>query len=318
VGELGGDAGAGPEAEADVDGEEPASEASRQALSIYLGELSTIPLLTREQEVELARRVAEGDAEAARRLTEANLRLVVMIARRYQNRGLPLADLIAEGNLGLLRAVQKFRWDRGTRFSTYGTWWIRQAIVRALANQARLIRQPVHVEALLARYRRAKAQLTQEQGRSPTLQEIADRLEVRVEKLEGLEAAGTTPLSLELPFGEGRGVLADALRPDPGDPGRGLLAEGTPGRPAEPEFVRVAAFLKSQAALQEILAELPATERTVIVRRFGLADHEPMTLEAIGRQLGVTRERVRQIEGSALRKLRRGLLARGVDDVPEL
>jgi RNA polymerase primary sigma factor len=198
--------------------------ASRQSLSIYLSELARIPLLSREQEVELAKRVAAGDADAARRLTEANLRLVVMIARRYQNRGLALPDLVAEGNLGLIRAVEKFRWDRGTRFSTYATWWIRQAVVRALANQARLIRQPVHIEALMYRYRRAKAQLTQTLGRDPTIEEIARRLDVPPAKLEGLEAAAAAPLSLALPFGEGQGVLADAIRMDPGDPGRSRAA----------------------------------------------------------------------------------------------
>jgi RNA polymerase primary sigma factor len=307
----GGDEAEEAEPEEEIDAE---PGASRQGLSIYLSELSRIPLLTREQEVELAKGVAAGDTEARRRLAEANLRLVVMIARRYQNRGMALPDLIAEGNLGLLRAVEKFQWDRGTRFSTYATWWIRQAVVRALANQARLIRQPVHVEALLGRYRRAKAQLTQKLGREPSLDEIAARLEVPKEKLESLEVGAATPLSLALPFGEGTGVLADAIRMDPGDPGRGLLAETPSGPPPDPEFVRVASFLRSQSALHEIMAGLPPTERLIITRRFGLDEQPPLTLEAIGRQLGVTRERVRQIESAALAKLRRGLKARGVED----
>src|SRR5262249_28053579 len=151
------------------------------------------------------------DKEAERRMVEANLRLVVMIARRYRNRGLPLGDLIEEGNLGLLRAVQKFRWERGTRFSTYGTWWIRQSIARALANQARLIRLPVHVEALLAKYRRAKDELTIRLGRAPDLAEIATELRVPIRHLEGLEEAGRTPLSLETPVAGGESVLSDVV-----------------------------------------------------------------------------------------------------------
>jgi RNA polymerase primary sigma factor len=283
-----------------VDGDPLEAEAEqppgRPALSIYLREISRIPLLTREEELETAKRVATGDPDAERRMVEANLRLVVMIARRYVNRGLPLGDLIEEGNLGLLRAVQKYRWDRGTRFSTYATWWIRQAIVRALANQARLIRLPVHVEALLGKYRREKERFTQEHGRSPTLVEMAARLEVPIEHLEGLEEVAATPLSLETPVGEGRGILKDVVADQ-----------------AEPGAATVAALLREQADLQGILDALPATERSVITQRFGLQEQAPQTLEAIGRQMGVTRERVRQIEAAALRKLRARLEARGIE-----
>jgi RNA polymerase primary sigma factor len=289
----------------EVEPEEPdedlgAAAAGRPALSVYLREISRIPLLTREEEQELAKRVAAGDAEASRRMVESNLRLVVMVARRYAHRGLPLGDLIEEGNLGLLRAVQKFQWQRGTRFSTYATWWIRQAVVRALANQARLIRLPVHVEALLGKYRRAKEELTRALARPPTLQEVADHLKEPLHHLEGLEEAAAAPLSLETPVGEGSGVLRDIV-PERGERSAESLAD----------------LLRAQADLRDILAVLPPTERDVITRRFGLAEESPMTLEAIGRGLGVTRERVRQIEAAALRKLRGRLEARGVS-LPEL
>ncbi len=281
-------------AEPEGEGEE-VSPAARNALAVYQAELARLPLLTREEEIALAKRVAAGDAEAERRMVEANLRLVVKIARRYVGRGLSLLDLIEEGNLGLLRAVRKYRWERGTRFSTYAVWWIRQFIVRAIANQARLIRLPVHVEALYAKYLRAKERLARQLERTPTLAEIASELGVPVEHLEGLEEVAATPLSLETPVGEGGGVLQDIM------PDR--------DRPASDA---VAGVLRQQADLREILAALPPNERTVITLRFGLGEEAPMTLEAIGRRLGVTRERVRQIEAAALRKLRGRLEARGV------
>jgi RNA polymerase primary sigma factor len=285
-----------PEGEAlEAEAEAEATPAARNALAVYQKEISRIPLLTREEEVALAKRVAAGDADAERRMVEANLRLVIKIARRYMNRGLPLADLIEEGNLGLIRAVRKFRWERGTRFSTYAVWWIRQFIVRAIANQARLIRLPVHVEALYSQYRRAKDRLTAELGRPPTLEEIARALEKPVDQLDGLEEVAATPLSLETPVGDGTGVLAD------------VVADRE--RPASDA---VASALRQQADLRAILEALPPTERTVITLRFGLEDEAPMTLEAIGQRLGVTRERIRQIEGAALRKLRARLEARGV------
>jgi RNA polymerase primary sigma factor len=274
---------------------EDGARSARQALALYFREISRIPLLSREEELELARRVAAGDPEAERRMVEANLRLVVKIARRYVNRGLPLLDLIEEGNLGLLHAVRKYRWDRGTRFSTYATWWIRQAIVRALANQARLIRLPVHVEALLAKYTRTKERLALELGRPPTLEEVAAELKVPAKHLEGLEEVAATPLSLEAPVGEGKAVLRDVM-PDRSDPGSDVLA----------------ALLRERADLREVLDALPPNERTVIALRFGLDGESPMTLEAIGQRMGVTRERIRQIEASALRRLRARLAARGV------
>jgi RNA polymerase sigma factor (sigma-70 family) len=286
------------EADPELDESEASGSApGRPALSIYLQEISRIPLLSREQEVELAKRVADGDRDAERRMVEANLRLVVMVARRYQNRGLPLGDLIEEGNLGLLRAVQKFRWERGTRFSTYGTWWIRQAIVRALANQARLIRLPVHVEALLGKYRRAKEQLTaRNNGQPPGLAEIAAELKVPVHHLEGLEEAGRTPLSLETPVADGEVVLRDVVADE-----------------GERDAALETALRQDREAVTRVLATLPDTERAIVNERFGLGGEPPLTLEAIGRRMGVTRERVRQIEAGALRKLRAGLRTHGID-----
>jgi RNA polymerase primary sigma factor len=299
---LDAEAGGEPEAEAgpaeDLDDleEADAGPAARNALAAYLAEIRRISLLTREQEVELAKQVAAGDTEAERRMVEANLRLVVMVARRYVSRGLSLLDLIEEGNLGLLRAVRKYRWDRGTRFSTYAVWWIRHMIVRALANQARLSRLPVHIELLYSKYRRAKERLTRELDRPPSLEEIARDLEVPIEHLEGLEEVAATPLSLETPVGEGGGVLRDVVA-DPDQPGTD----------------RVATLLRQRADVREMLDALPANERRVLALRFGLdGDAPPMTLEAIGQQLGLTRERIRQIEGAALRKLRARLEARGL------
>jgi RNA polymerase sigma factor (sigma-70 family) len=282
----------------ELDAEEAESVGQRPPIGIYLSEISRIPLLTREQEVELAKQVAAGDEAARKRMVESNLRLVVMLARRYQGRGLPLSDLIAEGNLGLIRAVEKFRWDRGTRFSTYATWWIRQAIQRALANQARLIRLPVHVGALLGKYRRTRERLTQERGRAPELAEIAAELGMTVKDLERLEEASRTPLSLETPVGgEGEGVHLKDVVPDREESGAAA----------------VAGLLREQADLRELLGTLPPNERSIIFDRFGLGGEAPVTLEAIGRRMGVTRERIRQIEASALRKLRQRLEARGVE-----
>lgn len=286
-----------PADDADDEGSREGTEpAGRPALSIYLREMSRIPLLSREEETALAKRVAAGDREAERRMAEANLRLVVMIARRYANRALALPDLIAEGNLGLLRAVQKFQWQRGTRFSTYATWWIRQAIVRALANQARLIRLPVHVEALLGKYRRAKVRLTQELGRPPSVAEVAERIEEPLERLQGLEEVAATPLSLETPVGDGEGVLQDVV----------------PGL-AEPDAAALMAALRDQADLRDVLEDLSSVEQSVITRRFGLDGNPSSTLEAIGQTMGLTRERIRQIEAATLRKIKERLRARGVD-----
>ena len=281
----------------DTELREETRDTSRANLALYLKEISRIALLTREEEAELARRARAGDDVAKSRLIEANLRLVVQIARRYLNRGLPLPDLIEEGNLGLLRAVEKFDPERGLRFSTYGVWWIRHAIVRALANQARTIRIPVHVGLLLARYQREYQRLMQEIGRPPTPEELAKALKTTVDEIEELEEVRQQqPLSLDTPVGHEQGRLADVVADPSADPSS-LLTE----------------LFRKRADLVSVFDDLAANERTVLRRRFGLEGNAPETLETIGKSLGLTRERVRQIEGAGLRKLRALLGARGVN-----
>jgi RNA polymerase sigma factor (sigma-70 family) len=282
-------------------GEKPdapeAGNRSRELIALYLQEIARVKLLTPEEEQDLARRVQAGDAEAEKRLVEANLRLVVRIARRYLHRGLSLLDLIEEGNVGLLHAARKFQPNRGTRFSTYATWWIRQAVVRALANQARTIRLPVHVELLLSQYMKQRNLLTQRLGRAPTLEEVAAVMNRPAGELEQLESLRQHPVSLDKPTGEdGKGSLGDTVEDPSAAAGSGL-----------------AAMLRARADLAGVLQDLPDRERTVVTLRFGLAGEEPMTLERIGQRLGLTRERVRQIEGAALRQLRRLLAARDVE-----
>jgi RNA polymerase sigma factor (sigma-70 family) len=273
----------------------PAGDRTRELLSLYLQEISRVKLLTADEEQALARRVQSGDPEAEKRLVEANLRLVVRVARRYLHRGLSLLDLIEEGNVGLLHAARKFRPDRGTRFSTYAVWWIRQAVVRALANQARTIRLPVHVELLLAQYMKQRNALTQKLGRPPTREEVAAAMNRPVGELEQLESLRQHPISLDKPTGaDGQGSLGETVE-DP-NAGAGL-----------------AAILRKRADLAGVLQDLPDRERTVVTLRFGLGGQEPQTLERIGQQLGLTRERVRQIEAGALDRLRRLLVARDVE-----
>ncbi len=273
-----------------------AAARGRELLSLYLRDIAKVPLLTPEEEQELARRVQAGDAAAERRLTEANLRLVVRVARRYLHRGLSLLDLIEEGNLGLLQAVRKFQPGRGTRFSTYAVWWIRQAVTRALANQARIIRLPVHVEQLLGHYAKKKTALTQELGRAPTTEEIAKAMGQPLDEIEHLERVSQRPVSLDSPVdADGSSTLQDIVKD----------ADPLPGG--------LAAALRARDDLAGLLADLPDQERTVVSLRFGLSGEGPLTLEAIGKRLGVTRERVRQVEDTALQRLRRLLAARGVD-----
>ena len=274
-----------------------AAERNRAILAMYLDEVRRIDLLSAEQEQALARRVQAGDAQAAQQLVEANLRLVISVARRYQHRGLSLLDLIEEGNLGLLTAARKFDPARGTRFSTYATWWIRQAIVRALANQARLVRLPVHVELLLSQYVRARTALQQELRRPPTTAEVAARMGKPTEQVEDLEALRLQhAVSLDAPTGrEGTGRLGDMIRDQ-----------------SPPPDARLVAALGAVGDVKDLLADLPDNERRVLTGRFGLDGTAPRTLEAIGKDLGVTRERVRQIEAAALRKLQALLRARGI------
>jgi RNA polymerase sigma factor (sigma-70 family) len=269
----------------------------RELLGLYLSDIAKIPLLTPEDEQELARKVQAGDADAERRLTEGNLRLVVRVARRYLNRGLSLLDLIEEGNLGLLQAVKKFQPGRGTRFSTYAVWWIRQAVARALANQARTIRLPVHIELLLGRFAKKKSELTQQLGRAPTTEEIAKALDHPIEEIEHIERMSQRPVSLDAPPGlGGDGSIEDMVKDNEPLPGTGL-----------------GAALRAREDLAGVLRDLPDAERDVLGWRFGLSGEAPMTLEAIGRKIGVTRERVRQIEAAALERLRRLMAARGVE-----
>jgi RNA polymerase primary sigma factor len=264
-------------------------DASRANLALYVGEIRRIPLLTREEEVALARRVRAGDEAAKARLIESNLRLVVQIARRYMNRGLPLQDLIEEGNLGLIRAVEKFDPGRGLRFSTHATWWIRQAVARALADQARTIRLPVHVEVLLGRCQREQQRLTEQLGRTPTREEVARELGIPAEQLAELDEIRRPPVSLETAAGS---TVADPS----GDPGE-----------------RLRRFLHGRSEFVGLLDDLSENERRVLRLLFGLDGGEPETLDGIGRTLGLTRERIRQIKHAGLRKLRAMLAARGVD-----
>jgi RNA polymerase primary sigma factor len=281
----------------DEDLRDETREQSRANLGVYLGEIARIPLLSGEEEHALATRVRAGDEAAKQRMVEANLRLVVQIARRYLNRGLPLPDLIEEGNLGLLRAVEKFDPDRGTRFSTYATWWIRQAVVRALANQARTIRLPVHVELLLSRYMREQRRLTQALGRPPSIAELAAALGITEEEVEELDEVRQQPVSLDAPVAENR---------------QSTLGDMVVDRTADPAGSLVSLFQR-RAELASVLDDLAANERTVLRRRFGLEGDPPETLETIGQRLKLSRERVRQIEAAGLRKLRALLAARGID-----
>jgi RNA polymerase sigma factor (sigma-70 family) len=280
----------------EVDQRDESRDTSRANLAVYFQEIARIPLLTAAEETALSRRVQAGDEAAKQRMVEANLRLVVQIARRYRDRGLPLPDLIEEGNIGLLRAVEKFDPDRGARFSTYATWWIRQAVTRALANQARTIRLPVHVELLLGRYSREHQRLTQDLGRTPTPAELAQALGTSEDQIAELEELRLQPLSLDQPATPDRPRLRDIIPDTAGDPTTALTR-----------------LFRARADLAAVFDDLAPNERTVLRHRFGLEGDEPETLEAIGQRMGYSRERIRQIEASGLRKLRALLGARGID-----
>ena len=261
-------------------------ETTTDALQLFLREAGRHQLLTAAQEVELAKRIERGDEGAKQRMIQSNLRLVVSIAKNYRNQGLPFLDLIQEGTLGLIRAVEKFDWRRGYKFSTYATWWIRQAVARALADKARTIRMPVHIVERMQKMNRAERTLWMELGREPTLEEIADEASLPIEQAREVRAAARASASLDQPVG------------DQDDAVFGDFVAGDDPLPEE----HVETSLRSQA-LAVALQALSDRERQVLVLRSGLVDEEPKTLEEIGRRLGLTRERVRQIELESLRRL---------------
>ena len=255
---------------------------------MYLKEIGKVPLLSAEEEIELAKRMELGDQEAKKRLAEANLRLVVSIAKRYVGRGMLFLDLIQEGNLGLIKAVEKFDYRKGYKFSTYATWWIRQAITRAIADQARTIRIPVHMVETINKLIRVSRQLLQELGREPTPEEIAAEMNMPVERVREILKISQEPVSLETPIGEEEDShLGDFIQDD-----------------NVPVPADAAAFTLLKEQLEEVLRTLTPREEEVLRMRFGLTDGKPHTLEEVGKEFDVTRERIRQIESKALRKLR--------------
>ena len=266
----------------------PKGVAVDDPVRMYLKEIGKVPLLTAEEETDLAQRMEQGDEEAKQKLCEANLRLVVSIAKRYVGRGMLFLDLIQEGNLGLIKAVDKFDWRRRFKFSTYATWWIRQAITRSIADQARTIRIPVHMVETINKQIRITRQLLQEFGRDPTPEEIAAEMEISVEKVREISKIAQEPVSLETPIGEEEDSHLGDFIPD----------EDAPS-PAD-----AAAFSMLKEQLVEVLATLTDREQEVLRLRFGLDDGRARTLEEVGQQFKVTRERIRQIEAKALRKLR--------------
>ncbi|WP_249297893.1 RNA polymerase sigma factor RpoD [Jutongia huaianensis] len=265
---------------------------------MYLKEIGKVPLLSADEEVELAKRMEEGDAEAKKKLAEANLRLVVSIAKRYVGRGMLFLDLIQEGNLGLIKAVEKFDYKKGYKFSTYATWWIRQAITRAIADQARTIRIPVHMVETINKFVRVQRQLLQELGREPYPEEIAEHMNMPVDRVREIQKISLEPVSLETPIGEEEDShLGDFIQD-----------ENVPV-PAE-----AAAFTLLREQLEEVLGTLTEREQKVLKLRFGLEDGRSRTLEEVGREFEVTRERIRQIEAKALRKLRHPSRSRKLKD----
>ena len=265
---------------------------------MYLKEIGQIKLLSAEEEVDLAKRVSEGDQAAKNKLTEANLRLVVSIAKKYSGRGLHILDLIQEGNTGLIRAVDKFDWTKGNKFSTYATWWIRQAITRAIADQARTIRVPVHMVEVINKATRCNRKLVQELGREPTVEEIAKELGLPVEKIIEANRTAADTLSLDTPVGDEEDTSIGSFVED----------ERTPG-PADATSNAMLA-----EALKEILDTLTEREADVLKMRFGMYDGRTHTLEEVGQIFGVTRERIRQIENKAIRKLRHPSRAKRIKD----
>ena len=265
---------------------------------MYLKEIGKVPLLSAEEEIELAKRMENGDEAAKKRLAEANLRLVVSIAKRYVGRGMLFLDLIQEGNLGLIKAVEKFDYRKGYKFSTYATWWIRQAITRAIADQARTIRIPVHMVETINKLIRVSRQLLQELGREPTPEEIADKMDMSVERVREILKISQEPVSMETPIGEEEDShLGDFIQDD-----------------NVPVPADAAAFTLLKEQLVEVLSTLTDREQKVLRLRFGLDDGRARTLEEVGKEFNVTRERIRQIEAKALRKLRHPSRSRKLKD----
>ena len=268
---------------------------------MYLKEIGKVPLLTAEEEIELAKRMEQGDEKAKKRLAEANLRLVVSIAKRYVGRGMLFLDLIQEGNLGLIKAVEKFDYRKGYKFSTYATWWIRQAITRAIADQARTIRVPVHMVETINKLIRVSRQLLQDMGREPTPEEIAEEMDLSVERVREILKISQEPVSLETPIGkEEDSHLGDFIQDD-----------------NVPVPADAAAFTMLREQLEEVLSTLTEREQKVLRLRFGLDDGRARTLEEVGKEFKVTRERIRQIEAKALRKLRHPSRSRKLRDYLE-
>ena len=267
----------------------------------YLKEIGRVPLLTAQQEADLARAAQAGDADARRALSEANLRLVVSVAKRYAGRGLPFLDLIQEGNLGLMKAAEKFEPDRGFRFSTYATWWIRQSITRAIADQGRVIRIPVHLVESINRVKKTTGELLRKNGREPTAEEIAVRLDMEPDRVRELLQLAQDPISLETPVGEEEDAhLEDFIQDE---------EAGVPVDEAGRELLR--------RELANVLKSLTPREERVLTLRFGLEDGQARTLEELGKEFNVTRERIRQIEAKALRKLRHPSRAKRLRDYLE-
>ncbi|MBQ6943895.1 MAG: RNA polymerase sigma factor RpoD [Ruminococcus sp.] len=267
-------------------------------VKVYLKEIGRVPLLATEEEIELAQRMNTGDKYAKKRLCEANLRLVVSIAKKYVGRGMQFLDLIQEGNLGLIKAVEKFDYTKGFKFSTYATWWIRQAITRAIADQARTIRIPVHMVETITKVKKVSSQLLHENGHDPSPEEIADKLSMPVDKVREIMRVAQDPVSLETPIGEEEDSHLGDFIPDDDAPAPAEAASHT--------------LLKEQ--LNEVLNTLTDREAKVLKLRFGLEDGKARTLEEVGQRFEVTRERIRQIEAKALRKLRHPSRSKKVKD----
>ena len=267
-------------------------------VKVYLKEIGRVPLLSSEEEIDLAIRIANGDVQAKQRLSEANLRLVVSIAKRYLGRGMQFLDLIQEGNLGLIKAVDKFDYTKGFKFSTYATWWSRQAVTRAIADQARTIRIPVHMVETINKVKKVQSQLLHQNGHEPTPDEIADELDLPVDKVREIMRVAQEPVSLETPIGEEEDSHLGDFIPDDGAPAPADAASHT--------------MLREQ--LSDVLSTLTPREEKVLRLRFGLEDGRSRTLEEVGKEFNVTRERIRQIEAKALRKLRHPSRSRKLKD----